>query len=671
MSATPVEPAAAAIRRLLSSHGPLHTFELINALTADGVLLGETPEDGLHEVLDEDTEVIVALADGRLAWLPGLLQGRVFTHRLGEREATHDFLTMGPDLACVSILTESEDHLRLVDGSPLVEVGRNSGAELLEDRGLDLIDLEHDEAWLLPPGYLAGLGVGAGDLVGVRVTDAGFELIAVEDVTKSTVVAAIAARLGQQPERPETIAVAVWMACDKHKDAFREPIAPLGELMRAMGLVVEDEWVAPAGFDFGLWRASSRIGAIMTANDLYVEEATAVWTALVLHERVHSVVQTVFDTSELTDWDDDGEALPHLLQRAQAAPGHVDFDTDTPFMDMRDALDLFEEPIVVEAFLSEVSSTDDFSATTLEIFAHTFAKDAPRAARPAMFWLQGRAHEHLGEIDRAEHAFRAAETLDASWPLSLLSLARIASDRGQAERGLSLLLRAGTLPDAPLLQMLEAFQPTSHPTLSRNQPCWCGSGRKYKQCHLHREQLSLGERAAWLYQKAVTDMLAGPSASLLTDVTYERCADGDSPEALEQAFADPLARDVVLFEGGAFDDFLALRGSLLPPDEAQMAELWLDVERSVHEVLTVQAGQSMTLRDVRTGEVQEVPDTIWSQQVQPGELYCARVVPAGETRQIFSGLEPVTPEESENLLALLAQRPGPVELVAFLSGHRS
>ncbi|MGV8845972.1 SEC-C domain-containing protein [Tessaracoccus sp.] len=641
MSATPVEPAATAIRRLLSSHGPMHTYELINALTADGILLGASPEDRLHEVLDEDTEVIVALADGRLAWLPGLLQGRVFTHRLRELEATHDFLDMGPDLASVTILTESEDHLRLVDGSSIVEVGRTSGAELLGERGLDLTDLEHDEAWLLPPGYLAGLGVEAGDLVGVRVTEDGFELIAVEALTKSTVIAAIAARLGEQPERPETIAVSVWMACDKHKDAFREPIAPLGELLRAMGLAVEGEWVAPAGFDFELWRSTSRIGDIMTVNDLHVEEATAVWTALVLHERV------------------------------QAAPGQVDFDTDTLFMDARDALDFFEEPIVVEAFLSEVSSTDDFSATTLETFARTFEKIAPRAARPAMLWLQGRAHEHVGEIDRAEQAFRAAETLDASWPLSLLSLARIASDRGQAERGLSLLLRAGTLPDAPLLQMLEAFQPTQHPTPARNQPCWCGSGRKYKQCHLHREQLPLGERAAWLYQKAVTDMLAGPSASLLTDVAYERCADGDSPEALEQAFADPFARDVVLFEGGAFDDFLALRGSLLPPDEAQMAELWLDIERSVHEVLTVQDGQSIILRDVRTGEVQEVWDTMWSRQVQPGELYCARVVPAGETMQILGGLEPVTPDESENLLALLAERPDPVDLVAFLSGHTS
>jgi uncharacterized protein YecA (UPF0149 family) len=24
--------------------------------------------------------------------------------------------------------------------------------------------------------------------------------------------------------------------------------------------------------------------------------------------------------------------------------------------------------------------------------------------------------------------------------------------------------------------------------LSRNDPCWCGSGKKYKQCHLERDK---------------------------------------------------------------------------------------------------------------------------------------------------------------------------------------
>ena len=134
-----------------------------------------------------------------------------------------------------------------------------------------------------------------------------------------------------------------------------------------------------------------------------------------------------------------------------------------------------------------------------------------------------------------------------------------------------------------------------------------------------------------------------------------------------RAIEDGLACDAVLFEGGAFADFLAVRGSLLPEDERLLAEQWLLVERSVHEVVAVRRGEGMTLRDVRTGDVHEVRERAGSRQVKAGELYCARVVPAGDTMQIFGGIEPVSVGERDELIALLDDDPDPVELVAFLS----
>ncbi len=642
--------------------------EVIDAAAAEGIDLGtDDPGYRLDEVLDEGDEVVVALDDGRLAWLPGLLDGCIFTHRVSELELEHDMVELSQDLTAIAMLTESETYHTLLDGSPVVAVLPQFAPEALEERGVPAALIASEEVWFLPPGYLAGLGMEARDLFGVQVTDLGFEIIAVDAVHKSTAVAAVAARLGERPDRPEMIAVCVWMTCDRDSDAFREPIAPLGELLTTIGLVVEGEWVAPAGFDFDLWRAGFRIGAIMTRHDLDLDEATAVWTSVMLHERIRGWVEAVFADSTEDDWSDGGAPSPHLLQRAQAATKGTDFEDDTDFMDARDALDFFEEPIVVEAFLSEASSADGFSALSLGLFARSFEKVAPRAARPALLWLRGRAHEHVGEIELAEHAFRAAEALDPSWPLTLMSLARLASDRGDAERGLSLLRRAGTLPDAPLVRMLEAFQPIPHPIPARNQPCWCGSGRKYKQCHLHREQLPLADRAAWLYQKAITDLLAGPSAAHLMDVAYWRSEHWDAPDGLERALSDDLVLDVVLFEGRAFADFLALRGTLLPKDEALMAQRWLQVERSVHEVVSVQPGGLITLRDVRTGDVSEARAPTGTKTVQLGELYCARVVPAGETVQIPGGLEPVSPEDRDSLIALLDDLPDPIELVAFLS----
>jgi hypothetical protein len=101
--------------------------------------------------------------------------------------------------------------------------------------------------------------------------------------------------------------------------------------------------------------------------------------------------------------------------------------------------------------------------------------------------------ERFGDVEQAEATFRAAESLDSSWPLTLMSLASYASDRGDAKRG-----------------------------LGRNHPCWCGSGRKYKVCHLHREQLPLAERAAWLYQKAGAGLLEGPFGPRLIETVQAR-----------------------------------------------------------------------------------------------------------------------------------------------------
>jgi hypothetical protein len=63
----------------------------------------------------------------------------------------------------------------------------------------------------------------------------------------------------------------------------------------------------------------------------------------------------------------------------------------------------------------------------------------------------------------------------------------------------------------------------------------------------------------------------------------------------------------------------------------------------------------------------QVRERAGSRQVKVGELYCARVVPAGDTMQIFGGMEPVSIGERDGLIALLDDDPDPVELGAFLS----
>jgi preprotein translocase subunit SecA len=37
-------------------------------------------------------------------------------------------------------------------------------------------------------------------------------------------------------------------------------------------------------------------------------------------------------------------------------------------------------------------------------------------------------------------------------------------------------------------QRSEEHKPSAKPKLGRNDPCWCGSGKKYKYCHLRKDR---------------------------------------------------------------------------------------------------------------------------------------------------------------------------------------
>jgi hypothetical protein len=279
------------------------------------------------------------------------------------------------------------------------------------------------------------------------------------------------------------------------------------------------------------------------------------------------------------------------------------------------------------------------------------------------------ALERMGRVLDAEEAFEAALSLDGDHVLTLYALARYASDRGDAERGLSLLRRAGAEPEDELLVLLTHFRPVERADIGRNEPCWCGSGRKYKVCHRNRENLPLADRAAWLYQKAAAFLTDGPWRGRVIDVAEIRAEHWDGAGAVWQALNEGLASDLVLFEGGAFEEFVAERGVLLPDDERLLADQWVLAERSVHEIVSVTPGVGFTARDVRTGDKAEVRERTASRSLQVGELICARLVPAGDTVQIFGGLEMVTLRERDHLIATLDDGPDPEQLVALLSAR--
>jgi len=652
-----LEDLAAAVRRLLADRGPLRSVDLFAALAEAGIDLGPEPEDLLLEAVDSDPGPVLQLADGRWAWIPEVLDGRVFTHRLTAEEAEHDVLTWDDDLTPLSMLTEIPQFQRLCDGAAIAEVFEGLDDDALADRGVPAGLDGGEGVLLLPQGRFAAIGAGPGDLVGLRVTADGFDLARVPEAAPCDLDAALTRVLRERADEPVMLDTAIWTACADDAGLFREPTAPLTELLAASGLARDQDALALAGFDFDEWRTGLRIRRIAERHQLDEDEARAVHAVTRFWGFCLDLVAMADETGEVDEGDVEG------LAARFAAPA------DGPdHMPIPAALEFLADPMVTAAVYDETAAGRRLPGAALGFFAESVEPMAPRAARPALRWLRGRAHELCGVIDSAEAAFEAGESLDPSWPLNLLSLSRYAADRSDAERALSLLRRAGLPEDHEMIQRLLKYRPAPRTGLGRNERCWCGSGRKYKVCHLNREQVPLQERADWLYQKASIDLDEGEFADLLHACVQARAAYSDDPDALEWAlYDDPFAADVVLFEGGAFEEFLRLRGHLLPEDERMLAQQWLLTERSLHEVVEVRPGVGMTMRDVRTGDVHEVQERTASRMVKVGEFYCGRIVPVGDAMLIFGGIEPVALGQVEDVLALLDEDSDPVDLVDYLS----
>jgi len=262
--------------------------------------------------------------------------------------------------------------------------------------------------------------------------------------------------------------------------------------------------------------------------------------------------------------------------------------------------------------------------------------------------------ESAAELDAAEQHLVLAHEAAPDMDDVTARLAWYASDRGDAARAVRLLRRLPPTPGRTAdINGLEKFATGSHSRLGRNEPCWCGSGRKFKQCHMGQSEVApLAKRAGWLWLKAMEFLQRGSPDGVgeLLDVARALAGDRSDPESLYAALRDPLVTDLVLAEGGWFEAFLETRGSLLPDDEALLAESWLLVDRTVYEIVELRLGEGMSVRDLRTGDRVDVTERTGSGDAAVGELICARAVPDGESHIFLGGAFRVLPGTEEELL---------------------
>ena len=125
--------AIAILEGVLTQHGPLHKDEIKQHARDRGM---DDPDSALQWNMLEMDCPARQLVDDRWVWLPALLAGRVFTHRLNADESTHDVLTVTPDLSSITTLCEHEQYQRLADGSTARVVLAGYDDELLDERNI-------------------------------------------------------------------------------------------------------------------------------------------------------------------------------------------------------------------------------------------------------------------------------------------------------------------------------------------------------------------------------------------------------------------------------------------------------------------------------------------------------------------------------------------------------
>ena len=431
------------------------------------------------------------------------------------------------------------------------------------------------------------------------------------------------------------------------------PVAPLTELYRAAGLVERSGIIAEAGFDWAAlraWQAGNRLRVMNRITPEQVEQLT-----LVL------------------------DALDAFLGEGPPGFGTDDRDRDTAAARLAA---VFEDGEIAEAFWKECRRRD-ISLQAVATFADELTSRITPATPIGVTWLRSRCLDWTGDTLPASRLLAEAVTGSCTHLPAVLDAAAFASDRGDASGGYALLDRAGLvdrvrdeyeedddddLVDRAAMLLDEFAGFALHrpgPAARRNDPCPCGSGRKYKACHLGQERHPLADRSSWLFEKAKR-FLESRHPDSVSRLAGEMADPSDSIRLYEELLEAPFVLDVALHEDGIFDEFLASRHELLPDDEVLLALQWALVDRAAFEIRRVD-GDRLELFNIGTADTITVVNTHPNDRTRVGALMLGRPLPVGDTYRAFSGFIEIPREAVPDLLDAIASQD--VDLLAAFLGR--
>jgi hypothetical protein len=174
----------------------------------------------------------------------------------------------------------------------------------------------------------------------------------------------------------------------------------------------------------------------------------------------------------------------------------------------------------------------------------------------------------------------------------------------------------------------------------RNDPCYCGSGEKYKKCHMasdkeqEKERKRLADAARWLHRdllKYARDDRYAESFAVALPVYWNNLYTIENAELMSQneafRFIDWFVFDFQLEDGSRLLELYRQENyEELAEQQKIVIDNWLDAKASGAYEFLGHDGQTLHVRDFISGETIDVYEAGGRGPLEPGDLLLGRPV---------------------------------------------
>ena len=632
----PNERAVVAAALGLLHAGPRNPADLVDQLRRDGLLDflaiddAELLIDETLELLSVNDELWVSSDLTTAILLAPRLDKAVFTHCLTEAERAAGAIALHPDLLALDRYFDPDDGEMVLPDGGVVQVAYDDAD--FDDTGrvvgpLGWLDAFADGDTL----SFVRRGTALTMLrVDVKAGAGGRERAVLRECFTAAAEDRGAARLDDIVRDALTV----------NDHLFRSAVRPLAELLAAEGLGVDGGFVGEAGVDFVARMHEARIGAHVASEFGF---GGCCLDAFTLARRAFAAT-------------DDAPATP-MHERPVAVAE-------------RPVAEALAHSDVARALVAYADLLDDDALEKLARFAEPFAEldGAPRAGGALLMAL---VVEQLGDFDTAASLVEQAVLADPSCLGAVDHFARQLALRGELDEAIRVRRMLDVGEDAEL-QFLLDLRPVRRTAAGRNEPCVCGSGRKYKACCMNKPAVLAPDRhATWLQHKLLAYAFS-PMHRAALELLLEVASQSQSQRSRREAVADELLESGTvacwaLFEGDVAEMFGSLYAHALPQVEQVMLADWLGRSLALYEVVAVERGVSLTLRDVSSGDTARVHDRTSSNAHAAGELLLARLGLVDDVLRYVGDALVVAPRHRERTLALVQTSPNAADMAVWFA----